>query len=214
MCCANSFHSHHSGLWWGQAAGDGDKVAVVQGIMGNVCEGQRVLGIKVTHNRHGQVTSRGIERERGREREGGSRQTAHRRKCDTGCPIMTPLPNTTDKTHGEWKRECRRQGKGDRVGWWWWWGTRSRGKRVWCDSPAVPTAATERPAAAERCCLAWRETERRSKTGGKKLWEHPREEGFILNFLSSFARSIQTEAAFHKLAKWAFQKLSQVLINL
>lgn len=94
-------------------------MAAVQGIMGNVCEGQRVLGIKVTHNRHGQLTSRGIEKERERreesERQRESRQTAHRRKCDTGCPIMTPLPNTTDKTHGEWKRECGRQGEGERV---------------------------------------------------------------------------------------------------
>lgn len=27
-----------------------------------------------------------------------------------GCPIMTPLPNTTDKTHGEWKRDKDRVG--------------------------------------------------------------------------------------------------------
>lgn len=33
-----------------------------------------------------------------------------------GCPVMTPLPNTTDKTHGEWKRECGRQEEGERVG--------------------------------------------------------------------------------------------------
>lgn len=98
-------------------------MAAVEGIMGNVCEGQRVLGIKVTYNRHGLLTSRGIERERERERERQSerqkecRETAHRRKCDMGCPIMTPLPNTADKTHGEWKRECGRQGervKGER----------------------------------------------------------------------------------------------------
>lgn len=63
-----------------------------------------------------------------------------------GCPIMTPLPNTTDKTHGEWKRERK---DGIKIG----WGAvgdkqqRREGRR---DSPAVPTAATERPAAAER----------------------------------------------------------------
>lgn len=28
---------------------------------------------------------------------------------------MTLLPNTTDKTHGEWKRECGRQREGERV---------------------------------------------------------------------------------------------------
>lgn len=50
-------------------------MAVVQGIMGNVCEGQHVLGIKVTHNRHGQVTSREIERERKVERETEREQT-------------------------------------------------------------------------------------------------------------------------------------------
>lgn len=55
------------------------------------------------------------EREEESERQRESRQTAHRRKCDMGCPIMTPLPNTTDKTHGEWKRECGRQGEGERV---------------------------------------------------------------------------------------------------
>lgn len=55
-------------------------------------------------------------REESRARDSGrDRQTAHRRKCDSGCPIMTPLPNTTDKTHGEWKRECGRQGEGERV---------------------------------------------------------------------------------------------------
>lgn len=92
-------------------------MAAMQGIVGNVCKGQRVLGIKVTYNRHGQLTSRRIERERGEqsERQWESRQTAHRRKCDSGCPIMTPLPNTTDKTHGEWKRECGRQGERERV---------------------------------------------------------------------------------------------------
>lgn len=26
---------------------------------------------------------------------------------------MTPLQNTTDMTHAEWKRRCRRQGQGD-----------------------------------------------------------------------------------------------------
>lgn len=50
-------------------------MAAAQGIMGNICEGQRVLGIKVTYNRHGQLTSRGIERERRREREGEGEQT-------------------------------------------------------------------------------------------------------------------------------------------
>lgn len=54
-------------------------MAAVQGIMGNVCEGQRVLGIKVTHNRHGQLTSRGIEKEREREEE---RRARDRERAD------------------------------------------------------------------------------------------------------------------------------------
>lgn len=32
-----------------------------------------------------------------------------------GCPIMTLLQNTTDKTHAEGKRQCRRQEARDRV---------------------------------------------------------------------------------------------------
>lgn len=40
----------------------------MQGIMGNICEGQRVLGIKVMYNRHRQLTSRRIERDREREK--------------------------------------------------------------------------------------------------------------------------------------------------
>jgi len=101
----------------GRAAGDGDKWQPCKALWVMSVRDSGVEGIKVTHDRHGLLTSRGIEKrrrikEREREREGG--QTSHRRKCDTGCPIMTPLPNTTDKTHGEWKKECGRQGDGVR----------------------------------------------------------------------------------------------------
>lgn len=47
------------------------------------------------------------------KRQSGSRKTADWRKCDSGCPVMTPLQNTTDMTHAEWMRPCRRQGQGD-----------------------------------------------------------------------------------------------------
>lgn len=49
------------------------------------------------------------------ERHGESRQTAHWKKCDLGCPITTPWQNTTDKAHAEWKRQRGRQGEEDRV---------------------------------------------------------------------------------------------------
>lgn len=43
-------------------------MSAMQGIMGNICEGQRVSGIKVMYNRHRHLTSRRIEREKEREK--------------------------------------------------------------------------------------------------------------------------------------------------
>lgn len=45
---------------------------------------------------------------------------------------MTPLPNTTDKTHGEWKREYRRQREVERVR----EGRRQAAERRGCDVTA------------------------------------------------------------------------------
>lgn len=69
-----------------------------------------------------------------------SNDTAAKHKWHDTCRVEEAMQETG--TGRRWKRET----------------TSSRGKRVWCDSPAAPTAATERPEAAQRCCLLWRDT--------------------------------------------------------
>lgn len=50
-------------------------MSAVQGIMGNICEGQRVLGIKVTYERHRQLSSRRTEGGRGEREEESEGET-------------------------------------------------------------------------------------------------------------------------------------------
>lgn len=45
-------------------------MSALQGIIGNICEGQCVLGVKVTHNCHRQLTHRRMEIERAGEKGG------------------------------------------------------------------------------------------------------------------------------------------------
>lgn len=84
-----------------------------------------------------------------------SNDTAAKHNWHDTCRVEEAMQETG--TGRRWKRET----------------TSSRGKRVWCDSPAAPTAATERPEAAQRCCLPWRDIAGRkcpqqTAAGGKR----------------------------------------------
>lgn len=98
----------------------------------------------------GNTLARGLKEREDVARDSQSRQTARWERCDSGCPVMTPLQNTTDTTHAEWKRRCRRQGQGDGER-----GKRQAAEGRGCDVTALQrqTPATERPEAAQRCRL-------------------------------------------------------------